>query len=192
MTKEGVKMSKDAVSIYIAYLLRHHPEAAGLRMDHHGWVATEELIDGINRSEKYTISFEQLQKIVAADKKGRYRFNEDETRIKACQGHSIPWVEPELTVMNPPEFLYHGTTAEASRKIWSSGSIHKMSRHAVHMQADPDQAWQSAERWHTTPVVLKIAARNMSIDGITFGVSDNGVWCTEDVPVQYIVEVIAK
>ena len=178
---------KKDVSIYLSFLLRHKPDDIGLTMDPHGWVSVEELIDGINKSGKYTIDHEQLQHIVATDSKGRYRYSDDGTRIKACQGHSIPWVEPEVNCQEPPQFLYHGTTTKAFHKILKSGSINKMSRHAVHMQADPAKAWQSAERWHLEPVVLKIDAKQMYEKGIQFGVTENQVWCTEEVPVEYIV-----
>lgn len=93
---------------------------------------------------------------IAEDNKGRYRFDEKHEKIKCCQGHSVPWVEPELEYCEPPEFLYHGTTTKALEAIEESGAIKKMKRHAVHMQADISKAWQSAERWHKTPVVLKI------------------------------------
>ena len=65
-----------------------------------------------------------------------------------------------------------------------------MQRHAVHMQADIDRSWQSAERWHLTPVVLRINARKMAEDGYKFGVTENEVWCTEEVPVKYISDRI--
>ena len=133
---------------------------------------------------------EKLEDIVAQDSKGRYRFNGDHSKIKACQGHSIPWVEPELEYLTPPEFLYHGTTTAAVEKIRKSGAISKMSRHAVHLQADPEKAWQSAVRWHQTPVVLKIDAKKMSDAGFVFGKTENDVWCTESVPVEYIAEYI--
>lgn len=188
--KEEVMSKKDDLSIYLSYLLRHHPEDIGLEMDKHGWVSVEQVLVGINAGEKYEITMELLKEIVAEDKKGRYRFNEDSSRIKACQGHSIPWVEPELEYLEPPEFLYHGTTTIALEKILNSGAILKMSRHAVHMQAQVEKAWQSATRWKLEPVVLKIAAKEMSQDGIIFGRTENEVWCTEKVPVKYIVEKV--
>ena len=89
-----------------------------------------------------------------------------------------------------PEFLYHGTTTKALEAIEGSGAIKKMARHAVHMQADISKAWQSAERWHKTPIVLKIAALEMNKDGFRFGGSENEVWCTEEVPVKYISDRI--
>ena len=74
----------------------------------------------------------------------------------------------------------------------NSGAIQKMSRHAVHMQADPSKAWQSATRWHLTPVVLKIDAGKMSRSGFVFGKTENDVWCTETVPAEFIIEQLLK
>ena len=41
-----------------------------------------------------------------------------------------------------------------------------------------------------SPVVLVIDAAGMAAEGIVFGVSDNGVWCTERVDVRYVTEVL--
>lgn len=181
---------KDGVSIYMCYVLRHHPEDIHLDMDKHGWVSVQQLIDGINNKGKYYMDFNELKSIVDNDSKGRYRFNEDCTRIKACQGHSIEWVEPELIYKEPPKYLYHGTTKEAYELIKESGYIDKMKRHAVHMQEYKDKAWQSAKRWKKEPLLLQIDAYKMYNDGYIFGVSENDVWCVEKVPVEYIVHVI--
>ena len=176
------------ISVYLSFLLRHHPEAAALDMDRHGWVGTAQLLANIQ--ETCPLTMEHLERIVAEDNKGRYRFNADKTRIKACQGHSIPWVEPELTYGPPPAILYHGTTQAAWEKIQSTGYISKMARHAVHMQADVEKAWQSARRWRQEAVVLQFDAERMQRDGVVFGVSDNGVWCTERVDTDYIIKVL--
>ena len=185
-------MSMTKLSVYISYLLRHQPEAIGLGMDIHGWVSVAELIEKINKAGRYHITESILAEIVRTDNKGRFRFSEDGTKIKACQGHSISWVEPELTFGQPPEYLYHGTTEESWQKIQESGHISKMGRHAVHMQSEEAKAWQSAKRWHKTPVVLKIDVAAMYADRMVFGVSDNGVWCTKQVPVRYIMSVLWK
>ena len=181
---------KKDVSIYISYLLRHDPMAVGLDMDARGYVSVEKLIEGINSAGVYTINREQLEKIVREDSKGRYRFSDDGFMIKACQGHSVPWVVPEMEYIEPPEYLYHGTTAAALDKIKNSGAILKMSRHAVHMQAQLEKAWQSAVRWHQKPVVLKIAALKLYKEGTVFGRTENDVWCAETIPASYITEEI--
>lgn len=177
-------------SVYLCYLLRHHPEEADLTMDRHGWVAVDDLIRGVNRRGKYKLDRETLEEIVAQDEKGRYRFNEGHDRIKCCQGHSIPWVEPELVYGPPPRYLYHGTSTAALKKIEASGAIEKMGRHAVHLQPTEAKAWQSGQRWHLTPVVVKIDAGAMAGDGFSFGMADNEVWCTDSVPIRYICDRI--
>lgn len=181
----------NALSVYLCRLLRHAPEDAGLHMDKHGWVGVQELIDGVNRYSKFHLDRTALETLVSEDEKGRYRFDETHTRIRCCQGHSVPWVEPILTPAQPPAFLYHGTTTEAAGEIDRSGAILKMARHAVHMHADPGMAWQSAvRRKNKTPVLLVIDAGRMAGDGFAFAVSDNGVWCTERVPAEYICDRI--
>lgn len=183
-------MARKNISVYISFLLRHKPEDIGLEMDKHGWVSVDELICGINKKGKYQLDLPRLEEIVAQDNKGRYRFNIEHTKIKACQGHTIKWVEPEVETLTPPEFLYHGTTTASAEKIMASGAISKMNRHAVHMQADPQKAWQSATRWHQSPVVLEIAAGDMSRAGYIFGKTENDVWCTDSVPTEYIARQI--
>jgi len=183
-------MDEQRLSRYLSMLLRHKPESIGLKMDAAGWVDVDELIEKVQKTGKYKIDRCTLEHIVETDNKSRYRFNDTKTRVKACQGHSIPWVVPELEYKTPPEFLYHGTTNQALQLILKSGHIDKMKRHAVHMQADVSKAWQSAKRWNQTPVVLKIDAAKMHEDGLVFGVSENNVWCVESVPKEYICECL--
>lgn len=188
-------MSEDnyRLSVYLSKILRHKPEEIGLDMDSHGWVNVGQLIKNINKTGKYTLklTMPMLESIVANDSKGRYRFNENKTKIKACQGHSVSWVTPELTYKTPPFYLYHGTNTKALSMIVSSGHISKMKRHGVHLQAEESKAWQSAERWHgLTPVVVKIDVLRMLNDGFKFGESDNGVWIVDDVPRKYICDLI--
>lgn len=184
-------MAKNGLSMYLSFLLRHHPDDLALQMDPHGYVDVEELITKINSRGRYRLSRALLDEVVATDSKGRYRYSQDGKKIKACQGHSIPWVQPELITMAPPEYLYHGTTSDALELILQSGAISRMQRHAVHMQADPEKAWKSARRWKgKQPVVLKIAAAELSKAGASFGKSENDVWCCEEIPAAYICEVL--
>lgn len=183
-------IGQEQLSRYLSFLLRHKPENLELDMDVHGWVSVAAMLEGINRKKGYSLTMKQLKAIVATDKKGRYRFNENETKIKACQGHTIPWVTPELSYTSPPNMLYHGTTTEALAKIKENGAIEKMKRHAVHLQAEVTKAWQSAERWHKIPVVLQIDAYTMEKDGYVFGQTENHVWCIERVPICYVVSEI--
>ena len=81
-------MSYEKISKYMSMILRHRPETIGITLDEHGWADVDELIEGIAAKKKF--NREILEEIVRTDKKQRYSFNEDKTRIRANQGHSIP------------------------------------------------------------------------------------------------------
>lgn len=42
-------MKLTPISRYMALLLRHHPEQAGITLDEHGWAHVDELIKGIQK-----------------------------------------------------------------------------------------------------------------------------------------------
>ena len=106
------------ISKYISLILRHKPEVIGIQLDANGWANVEALLAGIGR--KYPIDFEVLEEIVRTDNKQRYSFNEDKTKIRANQGHSIQ-VDVELSVTESPEILYHGTAERFSASIEQKG-----------------------------------------------------------------------
>ena len=99
-------MSLKETSKFISLILRHKPEAIGITLDEHGWANVNELIAGISKTQPIDMSM--LEQIVSEDEKQRYSFNDNKTKIRANQGHSIP-VDVELAECEPPEFLYHGT-----------------------------------------------------------------------------------
>lgn len=167
------------ISKYISFLLRHEPEHLNLNMDKYGYVNVEELIRNINNEGIYCINKEILDEIVYTDKKGRYKYNSDQSCIKANQGHSLDFIEVELDYKVPPEFLYHGTTLEAYEMIKKSGYISRMERHHVHLSEDIDIALMSAKRWNKKKAILKINALKLYNDGYIIGVTDNHVWCVK-------------
>lgn len=171
-------MTKQETSKYIAYLLRHHPEAAGLHMDEHGWVNVQELLGALK-----PLSLEELEEIVRTDNKQRYSFSEDGTRIRANQGHSIP-VDVELEEKEPPEILYHGTGQKYVESINAQGLIPK-SRLYVHLSNDYQTAVTVGSR-HGKPYVYRVHAGKMYRSWHKFYLSKNGVWLTKEVPPEYL------
>lgn len=170
------------ISRYIALLLRHHPEKAGLCLDEHGWVEVEALIQGVRR--RYPeFNRAVLDEIVARDSKQRYAYNQDKTCIRANQGHSIP-VDVELKQALPPTILYHGTGEKYVESIQKVGLIPK-SRLYVHLSTDIQTAIQVGKR-HGQPVVYQIDTQQMIHDGFIFYISANHIWLTKAVPVQYL------
>lgn len=169
---------------YISYLLRHHPEEAGLTLDEHGWADVDLLVEAVARTNE-CFTRETLDEIVAANNKQRYSYNEDGTLIRANQGHSIP-VDVQLPEAEPPEFLWHGTGEKYVDSIDEIGLIPK-SRLYVHLSEDTETARQVGSR-HGNPVVYKVLTARMAEDGYTFFLSVNGVWLTKEVPVRYLIK----
>lgn len=173
---------KNQLSVFLSLILRHQPDAAGISLDQHGWADVEELIRGINASGRH-IDREILEDIVQSDKKGRYRFDQNKTLIRANQGHSI-LVDVDLKEAEPPEVLYHGTADRFLDAIKSEG-LKPMSRLYVHLSKDYDTAVNVGKR-HGKAVVLEVDAARMKRDGKVFYLSENGVWLTQSVESEYL------
>lgn len=176
-------MDLKKTSVFISLILRHKPEVIGISLDRHGWANVQKLIDGINKTGKYSVDMPMLEEIVRTDNKQRYSFNEDKTKIRANQGHSIN-VDVELKEAVPPEILYHGTGEKYVESINTEG-LKPKSRLYVHLSKDIDTAINVGKR-HGKPVVYKISAGEMHRQGYEFYLSENGVWLTKIVPVNFI------
>lgn len=175
---------RETLGKFLALILRHQPEAAGISLDCHGWADVDKLVAGVSLQHRF--SREILEEIVATDSKGRYVFNEDRSMIRACQGHSIP-VDLELQPVEPPEVLYHGTSDKSVRGILKRG-IRSGSRQYVHLSPDVETAVGVGLR-HGDPVVFRVDAGRMDRDGIRFFRSENGVWLTGTVAPEYIRQI---
>lgn len=170
-------MSKDNLvkkGKHLSFLLRHDTE---YQFDKHGYREVKDLV----KNHGYTKA--ELIEIVETNDKQRYEFNNDKTKIRARQGHSIN-VDVELKETTPPDVLYHGTATRFLDSIMKTG-INKMSRNYVQLSNDIDTATTVGSR-HGTPIILKVDSRKMSDDGIKFYLSNNNVWLTEYVDTKYI------
>lgn len=170
------------ISKIIALVLRHKPETIGITLDVHGWADVNDLIAGIQK-ERPDFSIEVLEEIVRTNNKQRYSFNDDHTKIRANQGHSI-LVDVELKEEKPPEILYHGTGEKYVTSILNQGIISK-SRLYVHLSKDVSTANNVGSR-HGKPVVLIVKSGQMFESGYKFFLSENGVWLTKIVPPEYL------
>lgn len=170
------------VSKFMSLVLRHKPETIGLELDENGWANVQELIDKMNTTGA-EVDIELLYTIVATNDKKRFAFSEDKTMIRANQGHSIE-VELNLKEVQPPEWLYHGTVEKFIDSIRMEG-LKKMERQHVHLSKDITTATNVGSR-RGKAIILKIDAERMHADGFAFYLSENEVWLTDEVPVQYI------
>jgi putative RNA 2'-phosphotransferase len=168
----------------MSLILRHQPEVIGIILDPNGWADTEALISGMKRTGRQ-VTLEQIKEVVATSDKQRFKFNEDCTKIRANQGHSV-LVDVELQQVEPPDLLYHGTATRFVQDIKKQGLISKSRLH-VHLSMDVETAYKVGNR-HGMPVILVIDSGQMHKDGFAFYLSENGVWLTANVPARYISE----
>ena len=174
---------KKKTSKFLSYVLRHHPELIGLHLDENGWANVAELIEkSTNDSQGFT--FEELDEIVQTNDKKRFIFNDDKSKIRANQGHSIA-IDLALKPQQPPEFLFHGTAQANVNSILEKG-IEKRNRQHVHLSQDKETATKVGMR-HGKPVILTIKTKEMFADGIQFYLSENNVWLTDFVDAKYIL-----
>lgn len=180
-----MKNSDTKISKYISLILRHKPEEIGLKLDEYGYLNVSDLINGLNKSWK-DFNMDDLERIVREDSKQRYSFNEDKSKIRANQGHSIS-VNLELQSIKPPNKLYHGTGRKYLDSILKNGLI-KKERQYVHLSGDIETASIVGKR-HGELVVLEIDSESMFNKGIKFYLSKNNLWLCDYVPVEYIKEI---
>lgn len=173
---------RKSISKFLSLVLRHQPEKIGVELDEQGWVDVDLLLAAINRSGKKLTSV-QLHEVVETNDKQRFTFSEDQTRIRASQGHSVS-VELGYEPAAPPEFLLHGTPEKSVAIIMETG-LKKMARHHVHLHHDQETASAVGQR-RGKPVLLQIASGRMHADGYLFYVTPNQVWLTDEVPPQYV------
>lgn len=168
------------VSKFLSFLLRHHPEAAGLQLEPGGWVPVDDLLAGARRLGR-KLERAHLDAVVAEGDKPRFRVEGD--RIRANYGHSVP-VDLCLEPASPPETLYHGTARRSLRSIQRSG-LRPGRRQLVHLSVDKETARTSGQR-HGQAVVLVIEARGLAAEGHPFYRPAAGIWLTPMVPAAYL------
>lgn len=70
------------VSKYLSFVLRHHPEAIGLKLDRNRWANVDELIDKANTSGK-SITLAQVRDVVSLDEQKMFVLSDDGCRIRS-------------------------------------------------------------------------------------------------------------
>lgn len=176
--------SKTKISKFLSFVLRHKPEAIGLILDEQGWASIDELINKAKQSgEIKTLDRSLIQEVVDTNDKKRFVISEDGQKIRAAQGHSIG-VDLQLKPVIPPELLYHGTATRFLDRILKEG-LKPQQRQYVHLSKDTETATAVGQRYGK-PVLLKVKARLMYEQDFIFYISENGVWLTDKVPVDFL------
>ncbi len=170
---------------FLSYHLRHRPEELGLELEVGGWVEVTRLLAAC-RQNQFFLQLDELEEVVRRNDKKRFSFNENGTKIRANQGHSVK-IDLQLDPQIPPDLLYHGTGHKAVSSILNEG-LAKMARHHVHLSSDRATAKKVGQR-HGKPVIFQVDTEAMQKAGYLFYHSDNGVWLVDRVPPEYLTQL---
>jgi putative RNA 2'-phosphotransferase len=179
-------MNYSKLSHTISQALRHTPQDYGLCLDSLGFVPCADLFKALAKCnlEWQHLSKDDIEAAMASSSKRRFEIIGD--KIRATYGHSVPGVcAGELK--EPPEFLYHGTTQEATEKILVEG-LKPMGRNYVHLSVDTAVAETVAKRHGTHTVILKILAHEAYLNNIHFWYCNDTTWNAEYIPIQFIAK----
>lgn len=177
----------DKISRGMSKILRHDPHP--LVMDDKGWIDTTSLINHFN------ITFEELQTIVATNDKQRFGFNEDQTKIRANQGHSKGIADDKeytrITALQSELLLYHGTDSDTIDFI-KNDRILPGARQHVHWSANIEVATKRANQRtnnirdfklrNIKPTLVVLKARSYIHGGGKLLLSENNVYLTPEIP----------
>jgi putative RNA 2'-phosphotransferase len=77
MNKRLTKISK-----YLSFILRHDPDAIGMKLDPEGWLNVDQLVKNANAAGK-SIKLAQVHEVVASNEEKRFSLSDDGLRIRA-------------------------------------------------------------------------------------------------------------
>ncbi len=180
-------MNFEELSKEISYALRHAPWEYELEMDEEGWVSVEQLVDALNKDNKW-IGILEKDLSIMIDKSEKKRHEIINGKIRAFYGHSIPMHIMKEKKMMPPDILYHGTARRFLSNIIINGLL-PQSRQYVHVSQDISTAQSVGLRHDNKPCILKIDAKRAWKDGIPFYFGNEKVWLADKIPSQYITEI---
>ncbi len=69
------------ISKYLSFVLRHHPESIGLKLDSERWARVDQLVQNANDHGK-SITLKQVQDVVVLDEKKIFVLSDDGLRIR--------------------------------------------------------------------------------------------------------------
>jgi len=167
-----------AVSKYLSYLLRHHPDDLPINKD--GFVPLNSMV------RKMQKKFPQVNKqfIERIVQQGNKRFEIKNNQIRALYGHSIP-VTIQLDEDRSVNRLYHGTSKKAAEKIFKTG-LKSKGRNKVHLSTSKQEAKRVGKRHSSHPVILQIDVDQAQKHGLIFQRATENVYVSDFIPPKFI------
>jgi putative RNA 2'-phosphotransferase len=177
--RQSKPVKPEKLSRFLSFLLRHHPEQAGLALDAEGRVSVAELVAAL----RYRRGFEALtpqdvERAVRGPGAGRFELRDG--RVRAFYGHTLTQAV-RYDEAAPPPVLFFGTTPEAAEAALASGLL-PVDRRCVHLSADALVARDVGRRRVADPVVLRIDTAAARDAGVRFYSGGPAVWMADAIP----------
>ena len=74
---------------YLAFILRHRPHEARIKLDEGGWASIESLVSALSRFKKITTTAEAIIELVNAKCKNSFSIDSAGKMIRAKSGHTV-------------------------------------------------------------------------------------------------------
>jgi len=175
------------LSRFMALILRHRPDEFGVHLDAEGYAHIDELVLAMQSSPQWSrVTREDILEVIRQQEKPRFEIQQD--RVRALYGHSLPQ-RIEYREIEPPEYLYHGTSPASLDRIRVEGLL-PMERQYVHLSGTAEDAYQVGRRRSRHPVILRIRAREARHVGIPFYQAEARIYLARKVPRQFIEEML--
>lgn len=168
----------------LSYALRHHPEAFGLVLDANGWASIDDLLSAFKQHQPawQSLTHEDVKQVLAQSTKTRFEVRDG--HIRALYGHSTG-KKIKLTPVEPPAYLFHGTTPAALKQISATG-LFPMRRQYVHLSLDTETARDVALRRTSTPVILTVLSGQAARQGVRFYFRIDQVWLSDSIGPEFL------
>jgi 2'-phosphotransferase len=185
LSAKAAKARAKGISQTLSSLLRHQAQAEGIAIDAQGWVCVHDALKFVNGDagrEGAPVTLDEIRAVVAGSDKGRFALWErTPLMIRACQGHSMKGIVPDLDPLNIDEVPVglHGTYNSAWEAIKSEG-LKKMERNHIHLAKDlPGESGVISGMRADCKVLIWVDLVKATAAGIAFVQSQNGVILSE-------------
>jgi putative RNA 2'-phosphotransferase len=171
------------ISKLLSLILRHRPDEFGLNMNDFGFIPLAEVLEAVQQRNA-DVTSEDIEQMVGSSRQKRFEITDG--AIRALYGHSF-FVEMDGEPMEPPEYLYMGTTSSAVRKMQEEG-MRPVDRFYLHLSMTREVA-ESRSRQVGGPCVIEVRARQAADEGEIKFFARGEVVLSREVPADYVGDV---
>lgn len=182
---DAVRLSK-----LLAFVLRHRPDALGIKLEAEGWVEIDELVRRLNQSRRLDAPIDRpaLERFVAEG--GGSRFEIVGSRVRARGGHTAPGIAPQRPVpAPPPDFLFFGSSRDRIGRTLNDHGLHAEPGRWLRLHESERAARRAASGTEKAKArVVVVEAQRASRNGVVFfRGAEAGVFLVTHVPRRYLL-----